>query len=391
MKRVLQWTVAVMAALLLAGCGGQQPVSGAGSTPTATATPSPALSVSASASALSGTQSPASAPASLIAYSFPMAASGLFGSAGTPAGFATPLFFSPDASMFLYATSDGRILKETWNPTGYSQSPVAEGVEAGIGASFYLDASKSRLCCAGSKLYAGDRPGPAVVIVDMATGARCNADELCAWKKEKGALSDKFQYCGGTILAQVLLYGDETYAPADQWAVLNVDGKTSSTLDMSDLISRFLPDWQDMVSYRLALTARDRLLAVCLAQRQDSSTGTQEFGCFALQMDLKGRVLGSVEASAKDKKPLDLALPQAQLFHASQDGMYLLYTDERGTGVYLYDTQSGAEYEITGTDGRACAFAQWGSGGVVYYGVGGKQSNGQITILKTSVSEIEKQ
>jgi hypothetical protein len=314
-----------------------------------------------------------------------MAAPGLFGAAGESDDFASPLYFSPDASMFLYATSDGRIVQETWDTAGYSQKPIAEGVEAGMGIPVYLDASKNRLCCAGSKLYAGGRTGPAVVIVDLATGARCNADELCAWKKDKCALSDQFQYCGGTILAQALLWGDDAYKPTDQWAVIDVAHKTSSTLDMADFASKYLPDWQSVLSYRLVLTAGNQLLAVCLAQKGDKDTGTQEFGCFAIQMDLKGRVLGSVEASAEGKKPQDLALPQAQLFHASPDGKYLLYSGPLNAGVYLYDSENGSEYEIAGTAGRACAFTQWGSGGVFYYGVAGTQGYGQITIYKTSV------
>lgn len=387
------WLLALLAVLLLAGCEGlQKPVSGpetssssaAGKTegPAATNTP---FSPGASAE-VSPDPSPSAAPAQFKPYSFPMKASALCGGAPLPDGFLRPLYINENGSMFLYATEDGRIAREFWDGAAYHSLPLVEGVDAGAAA--YADMEKGRLCGAGSKLYAQKRTGPSIVVVDMRTGARGYADDLTGWKETDCALSENFQYCGGKILAQIVKYKDGKYDPLDRWVLMDAEAKTCSVLDLSGFREKNLQDWQETLSYRLALAGADRLLYSCLARRVNAETGGEEYACFVYVLDMKGRAQDGREATSAGKTPPQHAIAVATAFDASPDGKYLLYSDAQGRGLYLYDPDAGIEYTVFASDKGARVFAQWGQDGDVYYGAAGP--GGEITIDKTNVGEIMK-
>lgn len=381
---------AILIVLLAAGCEGfQQPVNG-GNKPLPTAsptlTPSPALTESSPSPA----PTPTPVPVKAAPYIFPLKADGLCGKASLPEGFSKPLYVAADGTMFLYLTTDSRIVKASWDGAAYAPVPVVEGVEAGSASAVYMDTANNRLCCTGSKLFSNDRRGSAAVIVDMRTGARCNADDLTGWKQENRALSGSFQYCGGLILAQVMEYADEVYAPIDRWVVVDIADKSDSALNMESILKKNLPDKQTLVSYRLALTGPERLLAACLTRGKNEQTGAEEYACVALELDLKGRVQGSKAISFAGKKPEECILPNASLFDASPDGKYLLYSDTQGVGIYLYDAATGIEYTVLDGGSGTRVFTQWGADGIFYYGAAGKTSSKDITIFKTSVSDIKK-
>jgi hypothetical protein len=379
----------VLAALLLAGCEGlQQPAFGNGASPSAS--PSTKPSAPALSPSPSPTETPEPRPTSPAPYAFPMGAAGLFGGAEPPEGFLRPLWLDAGGESFLHSAADGRIVEERWNGTGYEAVPVAEDVDTSLGAAAFPGEQGGALCCAGAKTFPGNRPGPAIVVVDTAAGKRCNADELCGWKETNRALSDKFQFNNGLILAQVEEYRDAEYAPMNRWALLDIEGRSSHVLNLSNFLERNLPDWQELVSMRLAMTGEGHLLAACLVRRESPEGLGEEYASFAVTMDMKGNAVSQNLIVSQGKKPQECAIIGAMLFNASPDGKYLLFTDATGTGIYLYDRAAGVEYTILSGGNAARAFAQWGEGGVIYWGAAGQQGKGDVYIYKTSVGEITK-
>lgn len=378
----------VLAAALLAGCDGlQKPVFG-GASPSASPSPKPSAAAGYPTPSPSPADTPAPLPTSPAPYAFPMGASGLFGGAEPPEGFLFPLWLDAGAGSFLHSTADGRIVEERWNGMLYEAVPVAEGVDTSLGAVAFPDGQGKTLCCAGSKTFPGNRPGPAIVVVDAAGGKRGNADELCGWKEANRALSSGFQFDDGLILAQVLEYRDAEYAPLNRWALLAVEGRSSFVLNMEHFLQRNLPDWQELVSMRLAMTGEGHLLAACLVRGVNAESGAEEHACLAVDMDMKGNATGWRKITSEGKKPQECAISGASHFSASPDGKYLLYTDATGMGIFLYDRAAGVEYTILGGGATARVFAQWGGSGVIYWGAAGQQGRGDVFVYKATVGEI---
>jgi hypothetical protein len=380
----------VLAAALLAGCDGmQRPVSG-GASPSASSGPNPSEIAARPTPSPSPANTPVPRPTSPAPYVFPMGAAGLFGGAEPPEGFFCPLWLDAKGGSFLHSTPDGRIVEERWNGVLYEAVPVAEGVDTSLGAAVFPDGQGNLLCCAGTKIFPGNRPGPAIVVVDKAAGKRGNADELCGWKEANRALSSKFQFDNGLILAQVLEYRDAEYVPLNRWALLAVEGRSSFVLNMERFLERNLPDWQELLSMRLAMTGEGHLLAACLVRRVDAESGAEEHACIAVEMDMKGNATDFKKVVSEGKKPQECAISGASHFSASPDGKYLLYTDSTGLGIFLYDRAAGVEYTILGGGSSARAFAQWGGGGVIYWGAAGQQGRGDVFVYRTNVGEIIK-
>lgn len=395
---------ALACALLFSGCSSpNRPVSAPEATPSAktakpTKTPKPLLTPQPTdtAATVSPTSTPQPSAEPPDAYSFPMGAAGLFGPDAAPDGFSCPVWLSGDGRMFLYVTTDDRIFRADWDGSSYVITPVAENIAAGVPMNAFVDGQAGTLFCQGSRAYSGSSPGPCIVLADLADGARCNLDDYVGWKESGFLLSPAFQYFGGLILSEVEQDRDGKYASSGKWAVVDLNRRAYTVLDLTGFLQKNLPQWQDLTAMKLALVGENRLLAVCRVRGAiPTATGQTvdkeaEAYC-AFLLDMNGNVLTSATLTPDAGGQDGPALLSGVCVSASADGKYLLYGSTASPGVFLFDVDRFKETMIPGSAGSGMAFAQWGSDGAIYYGLSGQANGRQVTIYKTTVAEAAAQ
>lgn len=401
------FTAAILAAAMLTGCGTGKPVSNDATNPPKTAAPTRTPPVSEPA-ATTPTATPGRTYEQPSPYVWPMDASDLFAPGTAPEDFSCPLYLSGDALMFLYATAEGNVRRAVWKGDGYGTEPVAENINARPASAFFVDATGQRLFCAGSRQYGKDATGPAIVMVSLADGSRCNLDEASQWKEEGCTVSSDFQYCGGRVLARLV---DLQGKALDRWALFDVAKKTYAVLDMTNFLKDNMPGWKDPVSLRLALAGGDKLLAFCAAgghvaesratesassvntaSPSPEATGTappesKPYECHVFTLGLNGKAIAEGVLVAGSEQPECCRVQGGSFFNVSPDGKCLLYGGQDG-GLYLYDIEKNAEYTVL-AGGSGYVFAEWGRDGSIYY-CAATQAPGRVAKLyKASVAGIE--
>lgn len=392
----------ILVLALLAGCASEMPVSGSATTravspaPTGAQTAAPVSTTPVSPSIAPAEATPVpSATAGLTgpgAYRWPLDASGLFSPGGVPDDFSSPLYVPGDGLMFLYVTDGGNIRRALWNGTGYVTHPVAENVDAGATAAAVVDGAGHRLFCPGTRRYADGKSGPAIVAIDLNDGSRCNLDEAAKLGDAGLLIASDYQYADGTLL--VRLTGADG-ALMNQWAVFDVARQTFTVLDLTGFKAGYLQGWNELVSLTVALTGKNRALAVCVAggYAAPEATGTEgavksPYECLAIPMDLTGSPAGDAVKIAGSDRNHCCSLQYGKHFRASADGKKLLYTADGG-GLYVYDIAANKERAVY-SGAAALTFAAWGKDGAVYYSAATEQPAGGYLIHRADISKLGK-
>jgi hypothetical protein len=392
-KHIFSITMAIAAAIALAGCASEQPVYGSSTAPSSSPLPSSTPTAVDATPAPTPTATPL--PSAPAPYSFPMSAAGLFSPSTPPDDYSSPVYISDDSLMFLYKTQTNSIMQAQWNGTSYSSLPIAENITADATINTYVDSAKKKLFCQGVKLYSDGQTRPAIVMVSLEDGTRCNMDEYINWKVKDSILSGQFQYADGNILSQVEENRDDQVVAVNKWAIINVAAKTYKVLDMSTFASLHLQDWETLLSLKLVLTKDDRLMAICFVRSPSVkeitpvTTKSYTFGCFTYLLDMNGEIIKDRTAVVSSESPENLALSSAELFNLSPDGKYLLFSNTKpSSGLFLYDLAQNKEYTIQAVGNLNRVFAQWGTDDSIYYGTSAQPDNENIIVQKTRVSLV---
>ncbi len=369
-KKIMRLAAALLAAALLSGCGlqSEQPVLNPEQTAQAAASTAPAVSSSPSPdpTAKAGTPEPSQTPANQPQWQYPLVAGSLFGGQALPEDFLFPLRLWEDCGQFLFATTDGRVLRARWDGVAYTAEPVAEQLDTGGLSAAVVDSARQWLFALAEK-RTGNKTTRSIVMVNLATTARCELCDTVGWKPEGAVLTREFQYAGGMVLARLM--DPESEAVLDRWILVDVDKKTFSTIELDGFAARHLSQWEQATAARLIPLDGDRLLSVWSVRGAIQTDGQviDETQAVAFVLDRSGSVvsaLGAIKVAGSGQP----AITGGTSFTPSADGHQVAFGGADG-GVWLYDLQTNAEQAVEGGKARL-TFAQWGADGSLLYGVG---------------------
>ena len=383
-KKPMRLAAALLAAALLSGCGPQseQPVLNPEQTTHATAHTAPAVSSAPTPepTAQAGTPEPSHPRANRPQWQYPLAAGALFGGRGLPEDFLFPLRLWEDGSQFLFATTDGRVLRARWDGVAYTAEPVAEQLDTvGLSAAF-VDSARQWLFALAEK-RTGNKTIRSIVMVNLATTARCDLCDMVGWQADGVALTREFQYAGGVVLARLMDQGSE--AGLARWVLVDAAKKTCSTIDLEGFAAQHLSQWQQASAARLIALGGDRFLSVWAVRGaiQTDNRVIDETQAVAFVLDRSGAVvsaLGVIKAAGSGQP----AITGGTGFTPSADGRLVAFGGADG-GVWLYDSQTNTEQAVEGGKARL-TFAQWSDDGSLLYGIGSGQSAAAHRLSATS-------